>query len=191
MVEASGLRVWAETRCYCYSLNGCKAGSCERIETNYFIWKTRCWFLFLRTTSSKWCFIFENFFPKITRWFVTISDTAAKNYKDKINETNLFVRKMTVSDIFVGAIEKTVLKTPAMYRYNRVITETFLATWGQLSWKHEDIFYRRTNKATNCCIVLALELTISIPTTQKIWFAWNYGLSKRVRNSRHFKVSEW
>ena len=27
-----------------------------------------------------------------------------------------------------------------MYRYSEVITETFLATTGQQSWKHEDIF---------------------------------------------------
>ena len=47
---------------------------------------------------------------------------------------------MNVSDNVVGAIEKTLLKTPAMYRYNEVITKTFLATAGQRSWKHEDIF---------------------------------------------------
>ena len=72
--------------------------------------------------------------------FVTISETAAKNYKVKIDEANLFFRKMTVSDNVVGAIEKTLLKTPATYRYNEVITKTFLATAGQRSWKHEDIF---------------------------------------------------
>ena len=47
---------------------------------------------------------------------------------------------MTVSDNVVGAIEKTLLRTPAIYRYNEVITKTFLATTGQQSWKHEDIF---------------------------------------------------
>ena len=35
----------------------------------------------------------------------------AKRYKTKINEANFFVRKMTVSDIVLGAIEKTLLKT--------------------------------------------------------------------------------
>ena len=55
--------------------------------------------------------------------FVTISQTAAKNYKVKIDEANLFVRKMTVSDNVVGAIEKTLL-----------------AKAGQRSWKLEDIF---------------------------------------------------
>ena len=72
--------------------------------------------------------------------FVLISETAAKNDKVKIDEANLFVRKMTVSDNVVGAIEKTLIKTPAMYRYNEVITKPFLATAGQRSWKHEDIF---------------------------------------------------
>ena len=47
---------------------------------------------------------------------------------------------MTVSDNVVGAIEKTLLKTPAIYRYNEKITKKFLATTGQQSWKHEVIF---------------------------------------------------
>ena len=72
--------------------------------------------------------------------FAVISEDAAKHYKVKIDEANLFIRKMTVSDNVVGAIEKTLLKTPAIYRYNEVITKTFLATTGQQSWKHEDIF---------------------------------------------------
>ena len=38
--------------------------------------------------------------------FATISETAAKNYKVKIDEANLFARKMTVSDNVVAAIEK-------------------------------------------------------------------------------------
>ena len=72
--------------------------------------------------------------------FATISEAAGKNYKVKIDEANLFVRKMTVSDNVVGAIEKTLLRTPAIYRYNEVITKIFLETTGQQSWKHEDIF---------------------------------------------------
>ena len=71
--------------------------------------------------------------------FVTISETAAKNYKNKIDEANLFVREITLSDKVVGALEKT-LNTPEMYRYNEVITKTFLATAGQRNWKHEDNF---------------------------------------------------
>ena len=59
---------------------------------------------------------------------------------------------MTVSDNVVGAIEKTLLKTPAIYRYNEVITKTFLATTGQQSWKHEDIF-TKANQKSHCCIM--------------------------------------
>ena len=72
--------------------------------------------------------------------FAVISEDAAKHYKVKIDEANLFIRKMTVSDNVEGAIEKTLLETPAIYRYNEVITKTFLATTGQQSWKHENIF---------------------------------------------------
>ena len=72
--------------------------------------------------------------------FVIMSEDGAKHYKVKIDEANLFVRKMTVSDNVVGAIEKTLLKTPAMYRYNEVISKAFLATAAQQSWKQEDIF---------------------------------------------------
>ena len=71
--------------------------------------------------------------------FAVISEDPAKHYKFKIEEANLFIRKMTVSDNVVGAIEKTLMKTPAIYRYNEAITKTFLATTGQQSWKHEDI----------------------------------------------------
>ena len=51
-----------------------------------------------------------------------------------------FIRKTTVSDNVVGAIEKTLLKTPAFYRYNEIVTKTFFATTDQQSWKHEDIY---------------------------------------------------
>ena len=46
--------------------------------------------------------------------FAVISQDKAKHYKVKIDEVNLFIRKMTVSDSAVGAIEKTVLKTPVI-----------------------------------------------------------------------------
>ena len=72
--------------------------------------------------------------------FAVISEDPAKHHKVKKDEANLFIRKMRVSDNVVGAIVKTLLKTPAIYRYNEVITKTFLATTGQQSWKHEDIF---------------------------------------------------
>ena len=38
------------------------------------------------------------------------------------------------------AIEKILLKTPAVYRYTEILPRTFLATTGIRSWNHEDIF---------------------------------------------------
>ncbi len=79
-------------------------------------------------------------FRKSNDDFVVISDGADKHYRVEITEANLYVRKMTVSDEVVTAIERTLLKTPAMYRYNEVISKSFLASTGARSWKHEDIF---------------------------------------------------
>ena len=64
------------------------------------------------------------------------------NYKLQILEANLYVRKMTVTDHVLSAIESTLLKTPANYPYQEEITKTFLATAGQRSWQKEDIFAR-------------------------------------------------
>ena len=47
---------------------------------------------------------------------------------------------MAVSENVVEAIETILLKTPAIYQYNEVITKTFVATTVQKSRKHEDIF---------------------------------------------------
>ena len=44
-----------------------------------------------------------------------MSDDVAKHYKVKIVEENLYVRKMTLNDDVVSAIEKTLLTTPAFY----------------------------------------------------------------------------
>ena len=60
--------------------------------------------------------------------FATISEAAGKNYKVKVDEANRFVRKLAVSDNVVGALEKTLLRTPAIFQYIEVITKTFLAT---------------------------------------------------------------
>ena len=74
--------------------------------------------------------------------FLIISEDAAKHYKLQILEGNLYVRKMTVTDHVLSAIESTLLKTPANYPYQKEITGTFLATVGQRSWQQEDIFSR-------------------------------------------------
>ena len=61
--------------------------------------------------------------------FVIISDHAAKHYKVKIVEANLYVRKMTLNDEVVSAIEKTLPTSPAAYPYFETLTKTF---WLQL-----------------------------------------------------------
>ena len=69
--------------------------------------------------------------------FVIISDDAGKSYKVKIFEANLYVRKMTLNDDVVSAIEKTLLSSPASYPYLETITKTFLASTGLQSWKQK------------------------------------------------------
>ena len=59
--------------------------------------------------------------------FLDISEDAAKHYKLQILEANLYVRKMTVTDHVLSAIESTLLKTPANYPYQEEVTKTFLA----------------------------------------------------------------
>ena len=44
-----------------------------------------------------------------------ISEDAAKHYKLQILEANLYVRKMTVTEHVLSALESTLLKTPANY----------------------------------------------------------------------------
>ena len=78
-------------------------------------------------------------FRRSTNDFAIIFESN-KHYKIKIREANLYVRKMTVADHVLSAVEKTLLKTPAVYRYTEVIPRTFLATAGIRSWRQEDVF---------------------------------------------------
>ena len=47
---------------------------------------------------------------------------------------------MTIADHVLTVIEKTLLKTPAVYRYIEVFPRNFLATIGISCWSHEVIF---------------------------------------------------
>ena len=62
------------------------------------------------------------------RWstidFAVVSESN-KHYKVKIIEANLYVRKMTVADHVLTAVEKTLLKTPSLYRYTEVLPRNF------------------------------------------------------------------
>ena len=65
-------------------------------------------------------------FRRSTNDFAVISESN-KHYKVKIIEAHLYVRKMTVADHVLTAIEKTLLKTPAVYRYTEVLPRTFFS----------------------------------------------------------------
>ena len=84
--------------------------------------------------------------------FSLISDDAAKYYKIKITEANLYVRKMTLNDDVVSAIEKTLLSILASYPYLETITKTFLASAGLQSWKQEDVFGREPIRRLAICL---------------------------------------
>ena len=81
-----------------------------------------------------------------------MSDDAAKHYKVKIVEANLYVRKMTLNDDVLSAIEKTLLTSPASYPDLETLTKIFLASTGLHSWKQEDIFAREPIRRLAICL---------------------------------------
>ena len=91
-------------------------------------------------------------FRRSTDDFVFMSDDTAKHYKVKIVEANLYVRKMTVNDDVLWAIEKTLLTSPAYYPYLETLTKTFLASSGLHSWKQEDIVARKPTRRLALCL---------------------------------------
>ena len=58
------------------------------------------------------------------------------------------LKKMTVTDHVLSAIESTLLKTPANYPYQEELQKKFLSTAGQRSWQQEDIFAREPVRQT-------------------------------------------
>ena len=84
--------------------------------------------------------------------FVLMSDDAAKHYNVKFVEANLYVRKMTLNDTVVSAIEKTLLCSSAFYPYLETLTKTFLASTGLHSWKQGDIFAREPIRRLAICL---------------------------------------
>ena len=84
--------------------------------------------------------------------FVIMSDDTAKHYNVKNVEANLYVRKMTLNDDVVSAMEKTLLTIPASYPYLETVTKTFLASTGCHSWKQEDIFAREPIRRLAICL---------------------------------------
>ena len=60
-----------------------------------------------------------------------------------MSQANLYVRKMTGSENVYSAIESTLTKTPAIYRYTKIKPKTLLDSTGSKLWNHEDIFNRK------------------------------------------------
>ena len=81
--------------------------------------------------------------------FVVMSEDNGKHYQVQITEANLYVRKITVTDFVVSSIEKTLLKSPAIYNYIEALPRTFLETAGVQSWLQEDVFASTKNDCGN------------------------------------------
>ena len=62
------------------------------------------------------------------------------------------MRKKTLNDDVVSAIEKTLLTSPASYPYMETITKTFLASTGLQSWKQKDVFSREPIRRLAICL---------------------------------------
>ena len=69
-----------------------------------------------------------------------IYDDAGKDYKVNITQANLYVRKMTLTENAYSAIETTLAKATARYRYTEIIPRTFLIGQNSQSWDQENVF---------------------------------------------------
>ena len=118
----------------------------------YFLWKSSCRFFLTCDRYLLSGVTLRNSFRRSIDDFVTISDDAAKSYKVKFIEANLYVRKMTLNDDVVSAVEKTLLSSPASYSYLETITKTFLASTVLQSWKQEDVFSREPIRRLAICL---------------------------------------
>ena len=56
--------------------------------------------------------------------FTLIFDDEAKDYKVGITQVILYVRKLTVADNVYTAIESTLTKMPALYRYTETLSKS-------------------------------------------------------------------
>ena len=96
---------------------------------------------------------------------------------------------MTIADHVWTAIEKTLRKTPAVYRYTEVLPRTFLATTGIRSWSHEDIFSKEPVRR----MIIAMETNQAYLGTNRTnpFHYQNFNLSQIVvyRNGQHIVVT--
>ena len=70
-------------------------------------------------------------------------DDETEDYKVKITQANLHVRKIFMIENDYTAVERTLTKIRAFYRYTEIITKTFLVSTRSNCWNHEDIFNRK------------------------------------------------
>ena len=63
---------------------------------------------------------------------------------------------MTIADQVLTSIEKTLLKTPAVFRYTEVLPRIVLATNGMINWSHEDIISKEPVR----CKIIAMATSI-------------------------------
>ena len=69
-----------------------------------------------------------------------IYDDAGKDDKVNITQANLYVRKMTLTENAYSAIETTLAKGTARYRYTEIIPRTFLIGQNSQKWDQENVF---------------------------------------------------
>ena len=78
--------------------------------------------------------------------FCLIYDDAGKDYEVNITQANLYVRKMTLIENAYSAIETTLTKTTARYRYTEIIPMNFLIGQNSQSWDQENVFSGQPNQ---------------------------------------------
>ena len=66
---------------------------------------------------------------------IIMSEHQLKSYQFQIRETNLYVGRMAVTYFLLSSIEKTLLKTPAIYKYIKVLPRIF---WPQQVYEAGD-----------------------------------------------------
>ena len=84
--------------------------------------------------------VLERTFLRSRPEFCLIYDDAGKDYKVNINQANLYVRKVTLTENAYSAIKTTLAKSTARYRYTEIIPRTFPIGQNSQSWDQENVF---------------------------------------------------
>ena len=100
------------------------------------------------------------------------SATYTKDYKVRINQPNLHVRKMTQIDNVYTAIETTLTNIPAIYCFHELLPKTFLAISSRNSWHQEGNFNRELIRRFD--IAMSLNHAFLGSTQSKISVFWKF-----------------